>query len=185
MAKDNKAPQWHKEFTPSYTPLEMLDLGIFEGIYTAAIEGLPKKWYDHKNVLPKGADPQVEINRFGIKSRQSLTHWQEKGWTTKHSPLGWWQWYCLYWLGRRIEKEDEWQIGRWASYVARHQGQIDANCKKSQLTCREKQRQGLLQWGWDSTTSFTVKQRKENLRRLRGKDEVSLSVESLIQSLNW
>lgn len=176
---------WHPEFAPSYTPLQMLDEGIFEGVYTAAIDGLPSKWYKHKNVLKRGEEPDISINKFGVKSRLSLSEWEEKGWTTKDSPLGWWQWYCLYWLGRRLEKEDEWQIGRWKSYIARHQGQIDANCKLKDFDCRKRQRQGLLQWAWDSSTSFTPNQRKKNLQALRSNKEVTVSIESLYPYLGW
>ena len=156
---------WDASFGPSYTPMEMLDEGIFEGIYTHAIEGIPAKYKSHKNVIgDKG--PDVEINKFKVKSRQSLKEWQKKKWTTKLSPLGWWEWYIKYFEGRRDEKEDKLQISRWNSYVARHQGQIKANCKLGDLNCRPKQRQGLLQWGWDSTTAYTDDQVAENAKRL-------------------
>lgn len=64
--------EWHPDFTPSYTPVEMLDKGIFEGIYTAAIQDIPAKYKNHKKVLPRGSDPDVAINYYGVKSRQSL-----------------------------------------------------------------------------------------------------------------
>lgn len=167
-------PTWDPEFTPSYTPMEMLDLGIFEGIYTAAIPDIPAKYKQHKKVLKRGSDPDPSLNRFGVKSRQSLKEWQDKGWTTKLSPLGWWQWYVNYWEGRRDEKEDALQIGRWKSFVARHQGQVTANCKAKDHDCHRKQRQGLLQWAWDSDTPFTEQQRAKNLKRLQKHSEVTL-----------
>jgi hypothetical protein len=145
---------WDPKFGPSYTPMEMLDLGIFEGIYTAAIPNIPSKYKKHKKVLPKGSKPDITINKFKIKSRQSLQQWQKKGWTTKDSPLGWWQWYVLYFEGRRLPEEDKLQIGRWRSFVARHQGQIVKSGDLKNLNKRAKQRQGLLQWGWDSTVKF-------------------------------
>jgi len=146
---------WDPEFTPSYTPMEMLDLGVFEGIYTAAIQDIPAKYKKHKNVLKRGSDPDITINHYGVKSRQSLKEWQKKGWTTELSPLGWWEWFVKYWEGRRDEKEDALQIGRWKSFVARHNAQVQAKCKAGNKDCHTKQRQGLLQWAWDSDTPFT------------------------------
>lgn len=159
-------PIWHPDFAPSYTPKEMIDLGIFEGIYTHAIDGIPKSWLDSPKVLQRGSMPDPSLNQYGVKSRQSLKEWEEKGWTTEHSPLGWWQFYCLYFLGRRIPEEDEVQIRRWKQFVARHQAQVTKACRLDDSDCRSRQRQGLLQWGWDSTTKFTPKQRGDNLRRV-------------------
>jgi hypothetical protein len=157
---------WDGRFGPSYTPMEMLDLGVFEGLYTAAISNIPGKYKSHKNVLPRGSKPDVELNRFKIKSRQSLKQWEEKGWTTKDSPLGWWEWYIKYFEGRRIPAEDRMQINRFRSFVARHQGQIVKAGKVNDLTTRTKQRQGLLQWGWDSTVPYSEEAVAKNAIRL-------------------
>lgn len=161
-----KTPYWNIKFQPCYSPKDMLDRGVFEGIYTAAIEGLPKEWYDHPKVLPRGSKPDPSINEFGVKSRLSLKEWEKNGWTTEHSPLGWWQWYCHYWLGRRIPEEDKWQIDRWYSFCARHQAQISASKDRLDLSKRLKQRQALLQWGWDSTKKFEGAVRHEALANL-------------------
>lgn len=158
--------RWDPNFGPSYTPKEMLDLGIFEGVYTGVIKGIPAEYKNHPKVLPKGSEPDVELNRYKVKSRQSLKEWERKGWTTKLSPLGWWEWYIKYYHGRRDDKEDKLQISRWRSFVARHQGQINANCKPKDDDCRPKQRQGLLQWAWDSSEAFTPKQIEENAKRI-------------------
>ena len=159
-------PTWHPDFAPSYTPKEMIDLGVFEGIYTHAIEGIPQDWLNSPKVLPRGATPNPELNHYGVKSRQSLKEWKEKGWTSVHSPLGWWQFYCLYFLGRRIPEEDEIQIRRWKQFVARHQAQIEKSCRLDDPQCRPKQRQGLLQWGWNSETKLTLKQKRDNVERI-------------------
>lgn len=176
---------WDPEFAPSYTPMEMLDQGIFEGIYTAAIEDIPVKYKKHKNVLKRGSAPDVKINRFGLKSRQSLKEWQKKGWTTELSPLGWWEWYVKYFEGRRNEKEDKLQIGRWKSFVARHQGQVNAKCKPKDYECHTKQRQGLLQWAWNSDTPFTEQQRTANLKRLQKLPQVTLESHNDHAYMNW
>lgn len=177
---------WANNFAPSYTPMEMLDLGVFEGIYTAAIKNIPAKYKEHKNVLKRGSEPNIEINHFKIKSRQSLKEWQKNGWTTDNSPLGWWEWYVKYFEGRRIPDEDKWQIGRWRSFVARHQGQITASCKLTDMDCHTKQRQGLLQWAWDSSTKFTENQLEKNIKAISEKSGYSIESvgkECLIVSL--
>lgn len=179
MSKD-----WHSDFAPSYTPMEMLDLGVFEGIYTQVIKGIPSKYTKHKNLVEDTSKPDIEINQFKIKSRQSLKKWQENGWVTKDSPLGWWEWYIKYYEGRRLDKEDDWQIKRWRSFVARHSGQLRSNCKLSDLECSPKQRQGLLQWAWDSSTEFTDTQLKKNLKRIANSAGAKLATEEL-SILSW
>lgn len=177
--------KWDSEFTPSYTPKEMLELGVFEGKYINALTGLPKAWYKLPKVLGPNDEPDPTINRFGVKSRQPLSVWKEKGWTTELSPYGWFQWYCFYWLGRRDEKEDALQIGRWKSFVARHNAQVQAKCKKGDDDCHRKQRQALLQWAWDSDTPFTDEQRKKNLKRLQKLSEVSVEARHSSAYLMW
>lgn len=158
--------QWDNRFGPSYTPMEMLDLGIFEGIYTGAIKNIPTKYKEHDKVLADTSKPDIELNKFKVKSRQSLKVWQENGWTTKDSPLGWWEWYIKYFEGRRIPDEDKWQIGRWRSFVARHQGQVSAKCDLKDNDCNTKQRQGLLQWAWNSSVKYSDDQVDKNATRI-------------------
>lgn len=158
---------WDPTFGPSYTPFEMLDRGIFEGIYTAAIKDLPSRYKNHPKVLPKGSEPDVSINAFGVKSRSSLKEWERKGWTTELSPLGWWEWYIKYFEGRRDEAEDKLQIGRWRSFVARHNGQMRSSKDKwTQEDSHLKSKQGQLQWAWDYTQAFSEHQVSLNARRI-------------------
>ena len=175
---------WDPSFTPAYTPQEMLEMGVFEGKYINALSGLPKSWYKIKKVLAVDADPDPSLNYFGVKSRQPLSVWREKGWTTKNSPYGWFEWYCHYYLGRRLPKEDDWQIGRWRSFVARHQGQIVAAGVLKDTQARRRQRQALLQWAWDSTVEFTDKTQKANLKRITRVSKTKPALEGL-DWLTW
>jgi len=133
-------------FEPFFTPLEMLGLGVFEGKYCNDCRPeLPEVWFEGARVSDV-ADPR--LNRFGVKSRQSLSVWREKGWIVGPDPRGWFQWYYRYYLGRRLAKIDGFQIKRWRSF-RRHAGQIRANCEPGDLWCRPRQRQALLQWSHD------------------------------------
>jgi hypothetical protein len=142
----------YPDFEPYYTPQQMLVMGVFEGKYiTDGEEEFPKEWYDaarHK-LSPEKPDPLK--NYFKIKSRLSLIEWRKRGWIPVHEKdkdvRGWFQWYCRYWIGRRIPEIDIIQIKRWKSF-ARHSAQVKKNARKN-LKKRPKQRQALLQWSWD------------------------------------
>lgn len=153
---------WSEQFAPSYTPKEMLEKGVFEGKYINNIKGIPSEWKTIKNVLGEKDEPDEKLNYFKVKSRQPLSVWKENDWI-KTDKNGWFEWYIHYYLGRRLGKEDDWQIGRWRSFVARHQGQITAKCDLKDNSCNTRQRQGLLQWGWDSSKTFNDTQLNKNL----------------------
>lgn len=167
---------WSSSFAPSYTPKEMLELGIFEGKYLNSVKGVPKDWFIKGKVLAKEEEPDESINRYKIKSRQPLSTWKQNNWI-RTDKSGWFEWYCHYFLGRRLGEEDDWQIGRWRSFVARHQAQVSKNCRSKD--CRPKQRQGLLQWAWDSDTSFTEEQQEKNLKRISRLANVEVAKVSL------
>ena len=134
------------QFDPHFTPKKMLELGCFEGKYLNDCRSeFPSDWYEHAR-LSDTADPS--FNFFGVKSRQPLSHWREKGWIIGPDPRGWFQWYCRYYLGRRLPEIDSIQIKRWRAF-RRHAGQIRANCSPGDIWCRPRQRQALLQWAHD------------------------------------
>jgi hypothetical protein len=134
------------DFKPYVSPGEMLELGVFEGKYCndCRVE-LPGDWFDKARIASR---PDPKLNHFGVKSRQSLRDWREKGWIIGPDPRGWFQWYCRYYLGRRLPEIDAIQIGRWRSF-ARHAAQVRKNCMSGDVFCRPRQRQALLQWAYD------------------------------------
>ena len=133
-------------FTPHFTPAEMLELGIFEGKYCNDCSAeFPRNWFTNARIADR---PDPSLNHFGVKSRQPLSVWREKGWIVGPDPRGWFQWYCRYYLGRRLPDVDAWQIRRWRAF-SRHAGQVRANCDPGDIFCRPRQRQGLLQWSHD------------------------------------
>ncbi|MGB0507525.1 MAG: hypothetical protein ACPGGK_15145 [Pikeienuella sp.] len=138
--------EFDHEFLPAYSPKEMLQMGVFEGKYLNDCTGeFPADWYEGAKIA---AVPDEKLNCFRVKSRQPLSVWQEKGWIYGPDPRGWFQWYCRYYLGRRLPEIDRIQIKRWKGF-ARHAGQIRANCEPGDVFCRPRQRQGLLQWSYD------------------------------------
>ncbi len=151
VLSENPGEDFAPGFKPELSPPEMLKLGIFEGKYlNDCTNEFPQEWYAEavKHLSPER--PDIQKNRFKIKSRQSLKIWIQKEWILPGDPdvRGWFQWYCRYYLGRRIPEVDARQIKRWRAF-RRHAGQIRANCEPGNLFCRPKQRQALLQWAYD------------------------------------
>lgn len=138
---------FHQEFKPHLTPQEMLELGVFGGLYFAdKPKEFPKSWWKKAKLSPDGKQHK-ELNLYGVNASQSLLVWQEKGWIHKDDPRGWFQWYCRYYLGRRHE-DDERQIKRWKAII-RHASQIAHNCRPGDQHCRPRQRQAILHWAYD------------------------------------
>ena len=137
-----------EDFKPELTPKEMLELGVFGGKYlNSDRDEFPKEWFENARLSDHG--PDASYNFFEILASQPLKVWQDKGWIYKDDPRGWFQWYCRYYMGRRIPQEDTRQIKRW-KMMTRHVGQIKKNCFPGDLTCRRRQRQALLHWAYDS-----------------------------------
>ena len=122
-----------EQFKPQLTPKQMLALGIFGGIYMRdCTKEFPDDWFTHaKFATGKKQDPK--LNYFKIKASQSLQIWREKGWICDEDPRGWFQWYCRYYMGRRIPKEDQRQIKRWKA-MRRHIAQLRNNCEPGDMT---------------------------------------------------
>ena len=134
-------------FLPELTPKEMLGLGVFEGHYLNDCRGeFPDDWFYGAKLCVEFRD--VRCNLFGVKSRLSLGVWREKGWIIEPDVRGWFQWYCRYYMGRRIDEVDKIQIKRWRAFK-RHRAQIEKNCKMFDFECRKKQRQALVQWAYN------------------------------------
>ena len=137
------------EFGPTLTPKEMLELGVFGGVYFEdEPEEFPNEWYTNMKSNRDGKK-HPELNYFQVGASQSHEVWKKKGWIYKDDPRGWFQWYARYYMGRRIPEEDKRQIKRWKAF-RRHLGQIQKNCREGDLGCRRKQRQALMHWAYDS-----------------------------------
>jgi len=135
------------EFTPELTPKQMLELGVFNGVYMRdCVDEFPKDWFTHARLAQDVPDPT--LNYFGVRASQPLSVWRAKGWIHPDDPRGWFQWYCRYYMGRRHE-DDARQIKRWKA-IRRHIGQLVKHCERGDMSCRCRQRQALLHWAYDS-----------------------------------
>jgi len=136
------------EFRPDLTPAEMLRLGIFCGKYmTDCRDEFPAAWFKRAKLSPERRD--CSLNFFAADASQPLSVWRAKGWIHPEDPRGWFQWYCRYFMGRRMPQEDARQIKRWKA-IRRHVRQVERNCEPGDLSCRRRQRQALLHWAYDS-----------------------------------
>jgi hypothetical protein len=135
-------------FRPELKPAEMLKLGVFGGKYmTDCREEFPNDWYVGAKLASGPRDPT--LNFFGLDASQPLAVWRAKGWIHPDDPRGWFQWYCRYYMGRRLPQEDHRQIKRWSA-MRRHIRQIQHACERGDVFCRPRQRQALLHWAYDS-----------------------------------
>ena len=139
---------FRSDFKPDLTPQEMLELGVFGGKYMTDCQAeFPKQWFTGAKLSPEKSNPK--LNYFGVAASQPLLVWQAKGWIYPDDPRGWFQWYCRYYMGRRLPEEDARQIKRWQA-IRRHIAQIVHNCRRGDMHCRPRQRQALLHWAYDS-----------------------------------
>lgn len=169
----NPGEEFDPRFKPALTPAEMLFMGVFEGKYlNDCTDEFPQEWFLMAGAAGRLSPDKrdIGVNYFAVDSRQPLSTWRENGWVpsprgrhiekrSSHRDIladreanpderGWFQWYCRYWLGRRIPELDNVQIGRWRSF-ARHVGAIKHGCAPRALSCRPRERQALLQWAYN------------------------------------
>ena len=135
-------------------PNIMLKLGVFSGKYiNNDIREFPVQWYTnalkYNKLSPHKGD--INVNKYKIKSRMSLHDWKQRGWIYGPDKKGWFQWWCRYYIGRRLPYIDAIQIKRWLAYKrhwAQLKKQILLHNKYGDSSFRPKQRQSLLQWAW-------------------------------------
>ena len=113
LLSEKTGKNFSHNFNPELTPKEMLNLGIFGGNYFSKIpKEFPGDWFSNV-IFAKKNGPDKNLNFFKVNASQPLRVWQAKGWIYPEDPMGWFLWYCRYYLGRRILEEDTRQIKRW------------------------------------------------------------------------
>lgn len=127
-------------FAPNMTPKEMLSAGVFGGRYlNDCMTEFPREWYrdalDKQKLSVSGYE--VTLNKYKKACSMSLKKWKDSGMILYPDERGWFQWYCRFYIGRRIPDLDLRQMKKWRSFVSRH-------------THRgRKTSQALLHWGFD------------------------------------
>ena len=173
VLEEEPGTNFRSDFRPYSTPGEILAAGAFEGKYlNDCLLEYPAEWFLNALALGKlsPGKPSIDVNHFEILSRLPLTDWRKNGWvpparggqrgknakgrdilsdaSKNPDERGWFQWYCRYWMGRRIPDLDDVQIGRWKAFT-RHAGAVKKNCSAGDFSCRPRQRQALLQWAYN------------------------------------
>ena len=169
----------HPEFQPNISPIDVIKQGAFGGTYFRPIysqvtqKNYPNRHskYFSKYILQKNKiDPKThltkpfpdydkKINKYQVKCGQTLEQWESKNWITKHDPYGWFEWYCNFFQGRRLEEEDKRQIDRWLKFAGpkgRFSQRLRNMVKKNSTTTNPTDpkispviRQSLLHWGFE------------------------------------
>jgi hypothetical protein len=147
-------------FTPSYSPVEMVDAGVFGGNYFGNIEveknwkeWVPQEFIDGCNTNKlTNTIYDISINKYGVSCGMNYQGWIDSGWIREQDPYGWFNWYINFYYGRRSE-DDNRQIGRWKSFIGRHPAMLRSICKKAGRDILDesfgrKTRQGLLHWSY-------------------------------------
>ena len=148
VLSEPEGKNFHPDFKPELTPQQMLELGVFGGKYmTDCQKEFPAAWFKKAKLCAEKHDAKLDF--FGVNASQPLAEWRRKDWIHPGDPRGWFQWYCLYYRGRRIPDYDEKQIQRWKN-IKRHLAQIQKHCEPGDWGCRRRQRQAVLHWAYDA-----------------------------------
>lgn len=153
----------HVGFTPSYSPLEMIKLGIFGGNYFGNPE-VDKNWKEFvpAEFIQDCQDVPLEkivnikydtaVNKYGVICGMDYAGWMKSRWIISQDPYGWFNWYINFFYGRR-SSDDSRQISRWKSFISRHSGMLKSICIKANRDILDesfgkKTRQNLLHWSY-------------------------------------
>jgi hypothetical protein len=87
--------------------------------------------------------PNWKTAWFSKKASLDRRWWLERKMISNIDPLGWFEWYCWFWMGRRQPSEDKRQIGRWVNFEMRQTAMLLARPNAVGL------QQALLHWSVD------------------------------------
>ena len=139
---------FREDFLPQLTPKEMLEVWVFWGKYMTDCQNeFPSERFINAKLSPNKKNPKV--NFFWINASMDLKERQKKWRIFPDDPRWRFQWYCRYYMWRRISEEDNRQIKRRRA-IKRHWMAVKNNCYPMDWNCRRRQRQALLHRAYDS-----------------------------------
>jgi len=182
-------------FRPNLTPSQILRAGAFGGTYfrqiksgvtgktysyKEAIKEYPKGWFKGLDIEKQVARPyneyDINANKYKRKVGLTLRAWEEKKWITATDPYGWFQWYCRFYMGRRLGAEDLEQIRRFNN-MSRFVGSLVTMIKKKEAETGKSHwndpsvgtgyRQTLLHWGYQLTLKDYNRFKREKTYKIR------------------
>lgn len=150
-------------FTPAYSPIEMIEAGVFGGNYFGNVE-VNKDWLEYvpSKFITECTSSHIRkltntiyaigTNKYGVSCGMDYKGWTESGWIKEQDPYGWFNWYINFYYGRR-SVDDARQISRWKSFIGRHPGMLKSICVKAKRDILDesfgkKTRQNLLHWAY-------------------------------------
>jgi len=136
--EDVHIPAAHEDFEPILSPMRMLELGIFGNSYFGSMKEdtiyplgrerallMPQnRPFDTYEAFDK---PNWKTALFKRKASSTREWWMERDLIADCDPLGQFEWYCWYWLGRRIPAEDNHQVKRWLNFRKRQSAMLESN----------------------------------------------------------
>ena len=73
---------FHNDFNPQLTPMQMLNLGVFGGKYmTDCTSEFPQSWFNKAKLSPNFKN--INLNYFKVDASLPLKNWIDKGWIIK------------------------------------------------------------------------------------------------------
>lgn len=152
--EDVYIPDSDPDFEPILSPMRMMNIGIFGNAYFGSLrEDTNYPIGRHRwSLFPGHAllDGYVGYDKanwktayFQKKASSTREWWLERNLISRADPLGQFEWYCWYWMGRRIPDEDAHQIARWKNFQKRQSAMLETKPTATGL------KQALLHWSCD------------------------------------
>ena len=182
----------YPDFKPNLTPKQMFEMGSFGGTYWRPIyssitnkkykneyKQFPKEWWENIDInwlIKPDEKYDKKINKYKVSCGSPLEDWENSGWIKKYDPYGWVQWYCNFFLGRRINEKinegityDQYQINRWKNFAGEN-GRfrkslityiLRKNTNFDDFKISPKIRQSLQHWGYILTKEDFINDKKK------------------------